>query len=340
MKNFAFALKSERKFFVLDYKRSTVFFVALLCILCAIGALAYDACSVNDVSYGDSENYESEIAELEKYFDVYEGKAEADTVYDFSEGVLSGNRDRLELLRHFVKTGTNSGDYINLSLQELPETIVSHSGKDTKGSVFALNAAFVCGAVILVYSFVTGALRGASAFGAQRKTALLCDAGRKELFLSGITWDAALASALYLLIIAVAFIGIACSPGRWFYCSGESGLTIGSCFELVAGRLLAYFVASVAVYFVGLMSGLFKYRKTAIFFALVLIAALFAVGIYVAVKGDMRTDELRLIPVAGLMFNTIGYRDPFLYANVAMTAFIAAVSALAASTVALRCDCR
>lgn len=340
MKNFASALRSERKFFVLDYKRATVFFVAILCILCAIGATAYNACDINDVSYGDSSDYESEIAALERYFDVYEGRVEADTVYDFSEEVRSANARRLELLRHFVKTGTNSGDYVEVSLQELPEIISSSFGKDTKGSVFALNAALICGALILVFSFVTGALRGASMFGAQRKTALLCDTGRKELFVSGITWDAALTSSLYLLVLIAAFIGIACSPGRWFYYSDVSGVAIGSCFELVAGRLLAYFVASVTVYSIGLMSGLFKYGKTAVFFALVLISALFAVGIYLAVKDDMRTDRLRLIPVAGLMFNMRGYRDAFLYANVATSAFIAAVSALSASAVALRCDCR
>lgn len=340
MKNFKYALKAEKKYFVLDYKRATAFFIALLCLVCAILGAAYDAFSGRRDETDHVYDYTDEIKELELYFDVLEKREEADRPYDFSEDVVDGARKRLELLRHFVETGTDQDDYIDLSLAEITEILVRSPSDETRGSVFALNLSLFCGGIILIYSFVTGALRGSTAFGKERRTAYLCNIGRKELFASGITWDYASVSLFFLITLIVTFIGVGCSQGNSFYFYSSSGVEVGSCFELVAGRLFAYFFACSATYFVGLAAGLFRYRKTAVLTALAVIVALFAVAVKLAVDDNMHTDRTLTIPIAGLMFALRGFRETTMYLNVAITAFIAAVAALVASAVSLKCDCR
>lgn len=340
MKNFKYALKAEKKYFVLDYKRATAFFIALLCLVCAILGAAYDAFSGRRDETDHVYDYTSEIEELELYFDVLEKREEADRPYDFSEDAVEGARNRLELLRRFVATDTDQDDYIDLSLAEITEILVRSPSDETRGSAFALNLSLFCGGIILIYSFITGALRGSTMFGEQRRTTYLCNIGRKELFASGITWDLSSLSLLFLITLITAFIGVACSQGRWFFFYSSSGIEVGSCFELVAGRLFAYFFACSAVYSVGLLSGLFRYRKIIVLFSLALIAALFAVGIKLAVYDDMDTQRTLLIPIAGLMFSMRGFRDATMYINAAMTAFVTAVAATVASAVSLKCDCR
>lgn len=338
MTDFKAVFKAQSGLVRKDTGYITVIIAAAICFVLIVCALSYNISFIKDRADEEKllQRYREEAETLEKYLSIVEDPSLAQCPFDASEQAVQNAEQRLALIRFYIENSKTQYDYIDITDQSA-DALTDLGTFKTKRAMLSLFAVTAAGIVMFVYCFVTGVLRANRTFGKTRKTALLCDCGRRRLFWAGTATDICISAMLYFVVLAVSVIFMALSQSREYIIVYGQNIVTGSAFELLVARMTACIVAGMAAYSAGLLSGMGKNRFAAVATPIGAFVLLFCLSLVFAnVFADI--GLCRLVPCTGLTFNIRGFRDYALYINMIVTTVSAVVLLRKAYAVAVSSD--